>query len=428
MKNLSFSSGGISLKLPTTSQRDVKFQEISSPKTYILPLKQDKTPPCDPLVKKKSRLKVGSVVGENGTIRLYSPCAGEVKEIRKDFNHFSGERVGALMVEAKGESSKESFLPPTGVLARIAASGMVDTQDETIPLLEKVEICQREKVKTILINGLEEIISRGAKYYILKKEGSIVLRGIEILGNILGNPHIIVALYGDIAKECEGLITQFRERGIEVVLLKNKYPQHRTPLLIRTILKEDYPVLSSVEETLQVSVFDLMTAYSLGRIEDESSIFEKIITVADGDFSSIYVCKVKIGTPIKEVLRQLGAEIDSISKIVINGPISGRALASIDYPVTKDISQIFYQVRGQERRFSSEVCIKCGLCVEVCPMNLMPFFISGYAESKRFEFLSRYNIFSCIECGCCAYVCPVSIPLVQWIKYGKHNLLKNKES
>ncbi len=429
MKNLSFSSGGITLKLPATSQRDVHFQEISSPKVYILPLKQDETPPCEPLVKKKSKLKVGSVIGENGLIRLYSPCVGEVKEIQKNFNHFSGERIGAIVVESKEGREKAEFLPSEGILAKISASGIADTQEEVVPLIRKLEKCQREKIKTILINGLEEVIPRGSKHYILKKDSLTVIKGIQILRDILGDPKTIVALYGKNVDGCDDFLAKCSDEGIEVVFLKNKYPQHRSPLLVRSILKEDYPLPSSIEETLKVSIFDLMTAYDIGRIiENDISFFERIITVADGDLSSIYICSVKIGTPIRHVLKELGAEIDSISKVVINGPLSGRAISNLDYPITKEISQIFYQTKGQERKFSSDVCIKCGLCVEVCPMNLMPFFISGYAESKRFEFLSKYNIFSCIECGCCTYVCPVSIPLVQWIKYGKHNLLKNKES
>ncbi len=425
MKNLSFSSGGITLN-PPTSTSTLKLTEISPSKTYVLPLRQDLTGVCEPLVKKKASISQGTMVATNGRSHIYSPCSGVVKEVKKDFYHLCGERTGAIVLEMKDEGEEEGFsLGEEGTLGKITRTCLVDNQDGPQLLLTKIQKAQREKVGTIIINGLEEVVLTGAKHYLLTHEPKVVFRGIEVLKDLLGSPRTILALCGEKGHEYEELISLCEGAAIEIAPLKSKYPQHMTPLLVRAILNEDYPVTSSVEEELGIGVFDLLTLYYLARIEeDPSSLFDRIVTVINGDLSRTWVCKVRVGTPISHLLKELEVEVEEVSKVVFNGVLSGKAIPTIDYPITSETYQIFYQTKGQERKFSSNVCIKCGLCVDVCPMNLMPFFISGYAESKHFEFLPKYNIFSCIECGCCTYVCPISIPLVQWIKYGKHNLLK----
>ena len=421
MKDLSFSSGGIALKLSVTYPEKIKI--IPLPEKILLPLKQDELSPLTPLVKKKSEIKAGDTLAKGPYSNILSPVDGKVSQIKKDFQNYLGEEVGAIEIEVDQQSTYSKKTEDTRLLSKIISGGIIDIQKRVLPLVKKIEIAQKYKVKTLIINGLEEILTNGKNYYFLQKKKEIIKQGIKVLAKLLNPKKIIIALYKDFRIiELDDIIDS--SVG-EIVYLKNKYPQHKTPILIRTILKQDYPLDQSIEKLLKITILDLETVYEVGKLfNGEVPYREKLVTIVKGDLTQTEIVETTIGTPISYILEQLNIDLESISKIVINGTISGTPLSSLDYPITKEIGLIFFQQKGQECKFSDAVCIKCGECVEVCPMNLMPLFISGYSQSKQFDFLKKFNIFSCIECGCCAYVCPVNIPLVQWIKYGKANLLK----
>lgn len=359
---------------------------------------------------------------------MISPVDGRVLQIRKDFRNYLGEEVGAIDIEVNEISSfPQKDFNKKEQLGNIIESGIVDTQGQILPLIEKFEIIQKYKADTIIINGLEEIVANGRNYYFLQKKNQIIAQGLKTLNELLQPKRLIIALYRDF-RRVEGIEEIVgHHNNLEIVFLKNKYPQHRIPILVRSILKQDYPINEIIEKHLKVSILDLETIYELGRLFNGYMPYrEKLITVVKGDLTNTHVVGASIGTPIGHILNQLHVDLNSVSKVVVNGTISGTSLPSLDYPLTKEIGIIFVQNKGNEVEFCEEVCIKCGLCVEVCPMNLMPLFLSGYSQSNQFDFLTKFNIGSCIECGCCAYVCPVNIPLVQWIKYGKAHLQAQK--
>ncbi len=132
---------------------------------------------------------------------------------------------------------------------------------------------------------------------------------------------------------------------------------------------------------------------------------KKIVTVIDGEISNTQLVQVPIGTPIYYILEKLNINLDSISQVVINGTISGSSIFDINYPITKDIGSIFVLKKGQTPTYSDSVCIKCGLCVEACPMGLMPLFIFGYSKTKQFDFTKKFllkDVLSVVVVHMCA--------------------------
>ena len=103
----------------------------------------------------------------------------------------------------------------------------------------------------------------------------------------------------------------------------------------------------------------------------------------------------------------------------------GLAQYSLDVPVVKGTSGILV-MQGSVRAGRETPCIKCGRCVAICPMYLMPNRISDYAELDKFDQCNEYGVKDCIECGACAYVCDVKRPIVHLVKYAKLNLAKKK--
>ena len=131
---------------------------------------------------------------------------------------------------------------------------------------------------------------------------------------------------------------------------------------------------------------------------------------------------VRIGTSIKELLGECGSAINKISKVIMGGPMMGIAQAEIDTPVIKGTSGILFLSADEARHFNETACIRCGKCVNVCPMNLMPLSYARFVKKERWKELDSYNIDDCMECGSCAYICPARIPLVHYVKTGKREL------
>ena len=209
---------------------------------------------------------------------------------------------------------------------------------------------------------------------------------------------------------------------VRVVPLAAKHPQHRDPLLVSALTGQEYPAESSPLE-LGIASFSLETASTLSAVVNHGEPYtHKALTVLGPEPEEQSNLLVPLGTPIRHILQHLGRDSDSVAKVIVGGPLTGTALSSLDYPVTKEMDQIHFHKTEDRIDFSSHVCVKCGYCVEVCPMRLMPFLLSGYCSTGYVDMAADNDIFSCIECGCCAYVCPVNIPMVQWIQVGKSQL------
>lgn len=425
MRDLSFSSGGIKLNFLSSYPESVKT--LPFPEKITLPLKQDFSPQLSSRVKKKSKIAAGEVIATGPHGSLISPVSGEIVNIVKDFKSHLGTKCDALEIYVQDIDLSVDFPTQPGILHNIINCGIIANQDNKVLFLaKKIEMAQKNKVDTLIINGLEEIIANGKNYFFLQKQINVIKQGFEQVINLFKPNKIFLAIYSDY-RQIDGFVDQLNSSlaplGIKIVFLKKKYPQHKTPLLVKTILNEELEMDMPLEESLHTTILDLETIYHLGLlINNKVPYREKIITVIDGDISNSQLVKVPIGTSIHYILEKLNIDTKSISKIIINGTISGIPIYDINYPITKDIGSIFVLKQGQVNTYSDAVCIKCGLCVEVCPMGLMPLFIFGYSKTKQFDFTKKFYIEKCIECGCCAYVCPVNIPLVQWIKYGKENL------
>jgi electron transport complex protein RnfC len=128
------------------------------------------------------------------------------------------------------------------------------------------------------------------------------------------------------------------------------------------------------------------------------------------------------GHPALEYFDILGIRPEAGGKIIAGGPMSGTAAAGPDLPVTKEVAGITVQGPREVVAPVEAVCIKCGLCVDTCPMGLMPFLLSGFSEKGMLAQARAYDLFACIECGCCAYQCPVRIPMVHFIRFAKQRL------
>jgi electron transport complex protein RnfC len=159
-------------------------------------------------------------------------------------------------------------------------------------------------------------------------------------------------------------------------------------------------------------------------VEQRKPLMERVVTVAGavGEPSNFLAL---IGTPVEALVAAAGGLRADAGRVIAGGPMTGAALASLDVPVVKGTSGIVVLAQGEAAPVvdGDQACIRCGRCVEACPMNLHPFAIASHADRRMWKGVERFHALDCIECGCCSYVCPTHRPLVQLIKLGKAALM-----
>jgi electron transport complex protein RnfC len=415
MRTASFPGG---LRLPSTPVDFQDFEVLPVPEKLIIPARQHHGEPATATVKKGQVVKKGQIVAESADTAMHATVSGKVSEIDKNFQHISGDVVPAVILESDGEESASyAYMEQLQSLGKLLRGGLLDFSRTSHPLLDRISRAQIVKTRTLIINGLDELFLQGTNATLLATKTAEVLEGVRILQQFTGAEQVSIAIYENLAALRSAL--QEHAPGYRIVPVKAKHPQHLDQPLVLALTGEEYPVEMNPED-LGIVTLRAETAYAAYRaVQHNEPFLEKYVTVSGSGLAKPRNLQARIGTPVRQILEFLGMDTESLGKVVVGGPLTGRALQNVDTPVTKETHQIYLQSKDDLVAFSSEVCVKCGLCVKVCPMRLMPFLLSGFSEGGYFDMAEKNDIFSCIECGCCAYVCPVKIPMVQWIQLGK---------
>ena len=156
-------------------------------------------------------------------------------------------------------------------------------------------------------------------------------------------------------------------------------------------------------------------------------MIERLVTFAGSALKEPKNLWVKVGTLVSDLFSNGTLEFrEEPRKVVSGGPMMGISLDSLDYPIIKGTSGILFLSESDLDTREESSCIKCGRCVDKCPMELLPLEFARLAKKSLWAELDDFFIADCIECGCCTYTCPAKIPLVQYIKLGKDQLRKIK--
>ena len=419
--------GGVSLPLAFEGFSR-PFEVLPLPSRLTLPLIQDEGGVLEPRVKKNETVRAGQIIAENPRphmAALHAPAAGKVVEIVSSFRDLRGRAVPAVVIEPDGTPAQaEAPAADADPVSSAAARGLVDFDRRTPPLAGKLNDALGRGIETLIVNALDQepfLFSRGR---LLQEEGEAVRRGIASLRALLSPGKTVLVVESRVPAVREAAKAAAREAAY-VFPLANRYPQAAPRMIARAVLGAEIPYTAGVTVAdFGGLIVDVEAAAALGR---EGPLTERFLTVSDGRGRRHNV-RVALGTPIGEILEHVGITPAAGGKIIAGGPMSGLAAADPGLPVTKETAGVFVQGPSEVIRPADAVCIKCGLCVEKCPMRLMPFLIAGFSEKCRFDDAERHDLFACIECGCCAYLCPVGIPLLQFIRFGKQQILARRKA
>jgi electron transport complex protein RnfC len=280
------------------------------------------------------------------------------------------------------------------------------------------------KVDTLILNGAECEPYLTTDHRLMLENTEDVIEGAKIILHILGikKCHIgIEANKQDAIEAMQKIAQGMSSNGFQISInpLKVKYPQGSEKQLIESITGRRVPGFG-LPFDVGVIVQNVGTAKAIyDSVVLNKPLFEKVITVSGKGIERQANLLVKIGTRLSDIASYLGGTKPDLCKVVLGGPMMGFAVPTLDIPVTKTTSGILFLTEEEVDTNPFSQCIRCGWCLDACPMGLSPNEIGIYVEAGRAEDTSQFGLFECFECGCCAFTCPAKRPLVQFIRLAK---------
>jgi electron transport complex protein RnfC len=425
--------------------------EVPLPTRVILPLRQYIGEPARPVVSVGDRVKVGQLIGaaeEGASLPLHATIAGEVVGIEEHLDH-RGATPPCVVIEAdgtdswvEGQGEEMGSLSPPEILERIRGAGVVLKGMLPIPLAsdllppdqptthlavtgEKVV----RRIDTLLITALDLEPALLVNRYLAQRGTDELTAGLSALRAVTGAGRtvLVVDKGSPLSPQLTDMAAAEEETTTIISLDGRRFPIGLPVPLIKAALGREVPLPYGHPRDVGAALYDVDTVISVARGIRGIPQVDTLITVGGGAMATGGVVRLRIGTPLMALIESLGGFHGDPVKITTGGPMTGMAQWELNVPITKDIPAVF-AFRGDEIELvgAYRECINCGLCVKVCPVNLLPGVLSLYCARDRFEVAERQGLFACIECGCCDYVCPSRRPLVHLFRHAKHELMEGR--
>jgi H+/Na+-translocating ferredoxin:NAD+ oxidoreductase subunit C len=418
---------------------DIPIRETAAPSTIIIPMQQHIGAPCVPAVKKGNEVCVGTVIGDSEayvSAPVHSSVSGKVIQVAPHA-HPAGEDVLSVIIDNDGEYRPEPTLAAPGawenmeskqIRSAIRDSGMVGLGGAAFPTHVKLNPPRDYPIDTVILNGAECEPFLTSDYRLMLEQPEAVLEGLLIIMRAVGAARGIVAIEDNKPQALKAMTAVSRGRDIEVSSLNTKYPQGAEKVLINSLLKREVPS-GGLPMHVGVVVQNVGTACAIAHyFSTGMPLVKRVVTVTGSVVREPSNLMVAIGTSFAAAVEACGGFTEPPGKVIMGGPMMGLAQYTLEVPVVKGTSGIL-ALSHKETAYSvpgEPVCIRCGRCVDACPMGLIPTYLANYAYNEKWDNLLRLNIEDCFECGCCTYACPTKNPLVQLIKTGKVELARRK--
>lgn len=424
------------------------LRDADLPDEVILPLTQHAGRIAEPLVQVGDRVKTGQRIAacRQGTgACIHASISGEVIAIEpRPVPHASGLTLPAVVIRSDGLDTPgfepPGFLPPgidwrtataETLLPLIRQAGLVGLGGATFPTAIKVEGAVHQGVRTLIINAAECEPYITADDLLIRHHSHELLEGISILQHLLQAEQLLLGIEDNKPEALESLKNALEHHPLkdqlQICILPTRYPSGGEKQLIQLLTGLEVP---SGQLPMHVGVLchnvgtlvALHDALVLGK-----PLIERIVTVTGQAVQQPGNYRVRLGTPISQLLQQAQVNPQTVDRLIIGGPMMGYTLDSDAYPITKGINCLLLPTASELPLPGIEQpCIRCSRCEEVCPAQLLPQQLYFYAAHQSWDKAEEQQLFDCIECGACAWVCPSEIPLVQYYRHAKDKLLQKR--
>jgi electron transport complex protein RnfC len=422
--------GGVHPNDSKALSKDKPIQDAPLLESYQVIMHQNIGAPPELLVKKGDTVKKGDLLAKAGgfvSVPLHAPTSGTVKGIDKCPGP-TGIAVPMIEITADGEDVWGDGMEPiadwrnaepSDLKQRVWDAGIVGMGGAGFPSHVKLSPPEDKKIDTLILNGAECEPYLTADHRLMLEEAEKVIQGAVILARILGLESAVIGVENNKPDAIAELKKAADGYPVRVQELPVNYPQGAEKQLIYAITGREVPI-GKLPMDAGCVVQNVASAAAIAEavIQGRPSI-ERVTTITGKPVKNPGNWRLRIGTPISKALELAGGITEQPAKLLLGGPMMGIAQSSLGVTVMKNTSGILLIARDEVSQYTSEPCIRCGRCVEVCPMSILPATISQAVEGKRFDWAEELNVMACIECGSCSYVCPARRPLNQHFKRAK---------
>lgn len=420
--------------------RNKEIIEAERPDVVYIPLQQHIGAPLKPIVKRGDEVERGQKIADTDSFvaaPVHASVSGVVKGIEK-VNDPGGGRVNAIKIEVS-EKDNDKFMEPLNadpeelesekIRERIRESGIAGMGGAMFPTHVKLAVPDGKEVEYIILNGAECEPYLTVDHRMMLEKGHEIIEGLKLLIKATGAQKGLIGIENnksDAIRTLKSLVAD--ETNIEVKETETKYPQGGEKMLIKALLNREVPI-GGLPLDVGVVVNNTSTAAAVYEaVKLGKPLIERPLTITGSGITKPMNINVKIGTPINEIIEQAGGFNGEVGKVILGGPMMGKAQPSLDVPVVKGTSGILVLQMHEVENYSPDPCINCARCVDVCPTNLVPTTIAKLAELEKLDRLEEMKVMNCIECGSCSYICPSRRPLVHNIRIGKAEVAARNKS
>ncbi|MBQ8503188.1 MAG: electron transport complex subunit RsxC [Clostridia bacterium] len=426
--------GGVSVS-HNKNTAEMPVERMPVPSKVVLPMQQHIGAPCSPIVKVGDIVGVGQKIGDTDkfvSAPIHSSVSGTVVAVG-DVKLANGVITKGVTIESDGEMRLyEGIRPPVvtnkaELCAAVRESGLVGLGGAGFPTHVKLNIPEDKEIDTLIINAAECEPYITVDYRECVENAENVLKGVEILKKILGFKQVIIAIEDNKPKVFE-IMKEIADRdndkddAIKLMTLRSRYPQGAEKMMVLSATGRKVPPGKLPSDVGCVVMNVASTAFIARYLETGKPLVSRSVTVDGGAIKEPKNLRVPIGTNIQDIIDFCGGFSSEPRKLISGGPMMGLAICSTDAPICKQNNAILAFDDRKDLIKKERDCIRCGRCVDVCPMSLMPTLIERYARVKDAQKLQDVNVMVCMECGSCAYSCPSGRPLVQYMRLAKQVL------
>ena len=400
--------------------------------TLVIPLSQHIGAPAKPIVEVGDKVLKGQLIGAATgfvSVPVHAPTSGTVSAIGlHPIPHASGMSGPCISIASDGKDewiehagiSDYTQLDKTQLLDIIRNAGIAGMGGAGFPVAVKLAGQPNKPVKTLIINGTECEPYITADDMLMRERSAQIIQGIKILAHIVKPEEVLIGIEDNKPEALAIMRQAVAGENMEVVEFPTKYPSGGEKQLIQILTNKEVPK-GGLPADIGIVMQNPGTATAVYQaVVHGKPLISRITTVTGEACETQQNYDVLIGTPMSHLLNLAGFKTAEANRLIMGGPMMGFALQDYAVPIVKTTNCILAPSQDELPEADQEqACIRCGMCVQACPVSLLPQQLYWFSKGKELEKLKTHNLADCIECGCCSYVCPSNIPLVQYYRSSK---------
>jgi len=421
-----------------------KLQSLGNPITdagiparLVLPLSQHIGAPAVPVVAVGDHVLKGQMIAAPKgfvSVPVHAPSSGTVAAIEdRRIAHPSGLSAPCIVITTDGQDRWTRLQPVDDylqldkpeLLERIRLAGIAGMGGAGFPTVVKLSVKPETKIDTLIINGTECEPYITADDAAMRERGAQIVAGAEILSHLVSPGETLIGVEDNKPEALAALQEATAQSDVEVVEFPTKYPSGGEKQLIEILTGRQVPSggLPADVGIICQNIGSTIAVYEA--IVKGRPLISRITTVTGEAVSAPGNFEVLLGTPMEYLLQLAGYNPDNNERLIMGGPMMGFTVPDAGVPIVKTTNCLLAPTPEElPKPQPAQACIRCGMCAEVCPASLLPQQLFWFAQGKEVEKLEEHNLFDCIECGACSWVCPSHIPLVQYYRASKAEILE----